>query len=460
VLKEIIKKMPNIIKQPIINTYNSLPDTIKYGQTFNSTYKILRQSQWWSENQHKEYQLKKIKEIIKYSYENVPYYTRLFNENNVKPEHIEDFNDLKKIPYLTKEIIQNNLDELVSRKYNKRKLQYVTTGGSTGIPMGFYQDTHKEWEMEWAHTTNLWSRIGYEKGKNYKMVILRGNIPKVGDYEYIGKNLILSSFNLIEDSMNNYIKRIVDFKPDFIQAYPSSISLLSEYIIGNNINISLPSLKAIICASENLYDSQRKQIEASFNTKVYSFYGHTEHSCIAGECEKSNYYHLQSEYGYTELINEEGYDALKEDEAGEIVCTGFNNQVVPFIRYRTGDIAINSNEKCSCGRNYKLIKKVEGRKQDYFIDKTGSKVTFTCSDDALWNVKDKIFLYQYVQNEVGSVVLYIQCKNEFTEADKECVIRDFKKFYQKFDIELYFTEHIEKTKVGKFRYLVQNIKLR
>ncbi len=458
-LKQIIEKMPNIIKKPIINIYNSLPDAVKYGRIFNSTYKFLKLSEAWSEQQLREYQLKKVKEIVKYSYENVPYYTRLFNEINIKPEDIQDFNDLKKIPYLTKEIIRNNLDDLISKKYNKKNLRYVTTGGSTGTPMGFYQDKNREQKIEWAFTANLWSRIGYDTEKSYKMVILRGNIPKTGDYEYIGKNLVLSSFNLIEDKMDNYIQRILDFKPDFIQAYPSSISLLSKYIIDNNIDISLANLKAIICASENLYDFQRKELEQAFNTRVYSFYGHTEHSCFAGECEKSNYYHLQSEYGYTELINESGYDALEEDEAGEIVCTGFNNYVFPFIRYRTGDIAINSNEKCICGRNYKLIKKVEGRQQDYFLDKTGSKVTFIYCDEALWDVKDKIYLYQYVQNELGIVALYIQCKNEFTKEDKKCVIRDFKRYYPRFDIELYFTDHIEKTKVGKFRYLVQNVKI-
>ncbi|MBK5240622.1 phenylacetate--CoA ligase family protein [Clostridium sp.] len=459
-IKQLIKKMPNIIKAPIFNAYNSLPDAYKYGRTFNSTYKFLKNSEWWSEVQHSEYQLKKIKGIIKYSYENVPYYTRLFNENNIKPEDIQSFDDLKKIPYLTKDIIRNNTDDLVSRKYNKEKLDYVTTGGTTGIPMGFYQDKHREWEVECAYTANLWSRIGYDKGKSYKMVILRGNIPKDGDYEYIGKNLILSSFNLIEGKMNSYIRRMIDFNPDFIQAYPSAIGLLSNYIIANKLNIRITNLKAIICASENIYDFQRKKLEKSFNTKVYSFYGHTEHSCLAGECEVSNYYHLQSEYGYTELINKNGFDALKEDEAGEVVCTGFNNYAFPFIRYRTGDIAINSNKKCACKRNYKLIKKIGGREQDYFIDKSGSKVTFTCSDDALWNVSHKIFLYQYVQNEPGSVVLYIQRKSEFTKDDENCVIRDFKRFYQRFDIELRFIDQIEKSVTGKFRYLVQNIKSR
>ena len=93
-LKQIIKKLPNIIKGPIFNTYNSLPDTFKYGGTFNNTCKFLKQSEWWSENHHSEYQLIKLKKIIKYSYDNVPYYTKLFNENNIRPEYIKDFNEI------------------------------------------------------------------------------------------------------------------------------------------------------------------------------------------------------------------------------------------------------------------------------------------------------------------------------------------------------------------------------
>lgn len=458
-LKQIVKSMPDIIKIPIINAHSSLPDAAKYGHIFNSTYKFLQQSQWWTEKQHKEYQMEKIKAIIKYSCDYVPYYRRLFSENNIKPEYIQDFSDLKKIPYLTKDIIRNNLNDLISTRCNPKKLAYVITGGTTEIPMGFYEDKRRQSKTERAHIANLWSRIGYDKGKSYRMVILRGDTPKEGNYEYIGKNLILSSFNLIENNMNDYIEKIVAFNPDFIQAYPSVISLLSKYIVENNIKISLANLKAIICASENIYDFQRQQINQAFNAKIYSFYGHTEHSCLAGECEKSNYYHLQSEYGYTELINESGCDALEEDEAGEIICTGFSNYAVPFIRYRTGDIAINSNERCSCGRNYKLIKRIDGREQEYFIDKTGAKVTFIYSDVALWQVRHKIYLYQYVQNEGGSVELYIQYKNKFTEEDKKCVISKFKKSYPRFDIKLYFTKHIERTKNGKFRFLVQNVKV-
>lgn len=455
--REIINKSPDFIKSPAKKIYNSIPDSVKYGKVFNETYDFLQDSQWWSKEKLEEYQMNEIIKILNHSYENVPYYRRVFDERGFKPNHIQDFNDLKKIPYLTKEIIQNNLNDLIAENYNKKNLICINTGGSTGIPMNFYEDKKISDAREWAFTATLWSRIGYKTNKKNKCVILRGHIPKNKLYEYKGKDLILSSFNLTNENISLYLDIIKEFDPDFIQSYPSSISIISDYIIENKLNFKLKKLKAIICASENIYDFQRSNIEQAFKVRVYSFYGHSEHACMGGECEKSNYYHLQSEYGFTELINEDGEDVKGEDEVGEIVATGFNNYVMPFIRYKTCDMAVNTNEICSCGRNYKLIKKVEGRKQDYFIDKNGYKVIFTWADYPFWNIKDKIFAYQYIQNEPGKVNLIIESKQNLNFNDYKYIKQDFLNIYPNFEIELNEVNHIKRTKGGKFRYLIQNI---
>ena len=167
---------------------------------------------------------------------------------------------------------------------------------------------------------------------------------------------------------------------------------------------------------------------------------------------------MQSEYGYTEIINKEGEDASYEDEVGEIVSTGFSNYAMPFIRYKTGDMAIFTNEKCTCGRNYKLIKRVEGRKSEYFVDRDGNKITLTRSDEALWRVSNSIFTFQYIQNEPGDVILEIVIKNEFGKHDLELIKEGFRKFYPQFDLEIKIVGNIERTERGKHMYLVQNIK--
>lgn len=456
-LNEIIKSTPRFIQMPIRNIYGLLPDKIKYGKLFIDTYDFLQKSQWWSKEEHEEYQMEQLKKLINHAYQNVPYYSKIFNERGIKPKDIQNFNDLKMLPYLTKEIIKNNLEDLVAKNYSEKDLQYVTTGGTTGVPMGFYENKKTSKIIEWAFITSQWARMGYNINKRNRCVILRGIPVEDGYYMRKGNDLILSSFKMSEDNMEQYIKLIENFNPDFIQAYPSSISILSNYILSNNKNINIKNLKAVLCGSENLYDIQKIKIEKAFKARVYSWYGHSERCCLAGECNESSYYHIFSEYGYCEIINSNGVAVTKEDELGEIVCTGFNNYVVPFIRYKTGDLAFEIESSCKCGRNYKLIKKIQGRKQEAFVNKAGDMITFTCSDDALWDVKDKIVAYQYIQNEPGDVILCIETGKGFLNSDIQIVKSEFFKFYPTLNIKIKIVDKIHRNSNGKFKYLVQNL---
>lgn len=456
-LKAVIENSPDFIKVPAKSIYQSMPDILRYGNLYRSTYSLLQKSQWWSKEEHERYQLKELQKLVHYAYDNVPYYTDIFNKNKVKPSDIKCFEDIRRIPVLTKDIIINNTDKLLSKKYDKKYVYHQTTGGSTGVPVGFYQNPEVEEPLEWAFITNLFSRVGYNIKKSQKSVILRGNIIVNGFCERKGRELILSSYNLTSENIKKYIELIQSFNPDFIQAYPSTIIILARFITDNGLCINITNLKAIICASENLYHLQKQEIERAFNVRVYSFYGHTEHACLAGECEESNYYHIQSEYGYTEILDSDGRSVVDEDQTGEIVCTGFINYVFPFIRYRTEDIAVNTNQVCSCGRNYKLIKKIHGRIQEYLIDSTGSRITFTCSDEVLWNVKEKIFAYQYIQEKPGRVTLFVQPKSLLKDSDFVDMIQRFEEIYPRIEVEIKLTKNISRTKRGKFKYLVQKI---
>lgn len=428
-----------------------------YGKNFSNMYEFLQESQWWSEEKLKEYQLEKLKNIIVYAYENVPYYKKLFDKNKIDAYSINRFEDIKKIPYLTKEIIKENINDLYNINYPKYKIEYKTTGGSTGTPMGLYQDRFYTRQVEQAFVSDMWSRVGYDKSRKQKIVYLRG-IRIKNKLERNFNNLILNGFLLTEKNYLDYLEAIKNFKPDFINGYPSMLYILSKYIVENNVEINMPELKAILLTSENVYDFQREVIEKAFKVRTYSFYGHTERACIGGECEKSTNYHITPQYGYTEFINEKGEDSKIDGEYVEIVCTGFINPVMPFIRYKTQDIAINSTEKCSCGRNYKIIKKIEGRAQDFVFDNENNMKSFTCQDEPLWSIKDKIVAYQYIQEKPGEILLNIQPKFKLTCDDISNVESDFKNTFNGFNLKIELVDEIKKNHSGKFRYLEQKIK--
>jgi phenylacetate-CoA ligase len=458
-LKEIIKNCPSFIVKPARYIYASIPDYIRYGKIYRNQYKFLKESQWWTKEQHEEYQMVQLNRLLEHAYKNVPYYTRVFDERGIKPEDIKIFSDLKKLPYLTKDIVKNNLEELVARNYERRNLEVIYTGGTTSIPAKFYIEPQRDKAREWAFISRLWSCIGYDAKKINRYVILRSNIPENGVYEYKGRDLILSSYRMTEENMRSYIELMEDFNPDFVQAYPSSIYLLSRYILRNNIKLKIPKLKSILCSSENLYEDQKPDIEKAFGVRVYNFYGHSEHACIAGECEQSSYFHIQSEYGYTEIINECGQDVCCEDEVGEIVATGFNNYAMPFIRYRTGDLLVNTNEKCKCGRNYKLIKKIEGRSQEFLVDEALTLMRASRAIRATKCIREKISGFQYVQNEPGKLVLNIQACEIVLDEEIKAVRKVFHSYYPGIELEINFVENIGRTIRGKYKYLVQNLNI-
>jgi len=430
---------------------------------FLKTYRLLKKSQWWSREQLEEYQLQQISKLLSHAYENVPYYRKVFDERGLKPKDIQCFSDLQKLPFLTKEIIRDNLDDLKAINYPASKFEYVTTGGSTGIPLGFYYEKGVSRAIEWAFMKTQWERVEYRFRD--KCVVLRGNVVKSADkgkfwdYSLFGRWLISSSYHMTDENLPKYIEKIRKFKPKFIQAYPSAITILARYMRGHNIKPFM-SIKAILCASENLYPVQRELLEEVFQCRVYSWYGHAEQAVLAGECESSTYYHIFPEYGIMELIGNNGRPITKEGEMGEIVATGFNNPIFPFIRYKTGDIGVHTNKSCTCSRNYSLLKNVEGRLQEFIISNDGSLISI---GPAIFGIHDmgwtQVKQIQFLQETPGEVV--IQVVKDFSYSDAEVEAYVLKLFRARLGgrckLNIRFVDHIPLTQSGKYRFLIHKL---
>lgn len=456
-IPELLKKCPGFVEKSIRKVYGSIPYERMLGSTFRYMYEFLQVSQWWMRKQQEEYQMFELAKLLRHAYENVPYYKNVFDERGLKPADIQSFHDLKQLPFLTRDIIIKNREKLIARNYSKWEYRMVTTGGTSGIPMEFTERRRYSAAREWAFIASLLKAVNYNAYERNRSVLLKGYKPIGNYYEYRGLQLVLSPNLMAENNMDSYLKKISRFNADFIQAYPSAAGLLAGYIIRNNIKFESARLKAVICGSETISKDQRKKIEKAFGVRVYSHYGHSEKACLAGECEYSDNYHIVPEYGYTEIISDDNIDVSGEDETGEIVCTGFNNYVMPFIRYRTGDLALNTNSNCICGRSHKLLKSILGRAQDFFISENGEKLSFIFADYPLWHIKDRISAYQYIQSEPGNVLLYIEHAGVIASGDMKTLLSEFKKWYPSLNLSIRIVNKIERTRSGKFRYLVQRL---
>ena len=464
-LKKIAKSLPYPLQKSIKYIYGVVPPRFRYGKVFWDTYNFLQESQWWSKEKLEEYQMEQLTKLLNHAYKNVPYYTKVFNERGLKPKSIQCLEDLRKLPHLTKEIVRNNLDDLIAQNYSKLKLQYYTTGGSAGIPLRSYHEKGVSSAKELAFMLTQWNRVGFKFDS--RCVVLRGNIVKSAakgkfwEYDPINKNLILSSYHLTDENIPEYIKRIRGFKPDFIQAYPSVITILAKFMKEHNIE-PFPSVMALLCGSESLYTWQRKLLEEVFQCRVYSWYGHSEQAVLAGECEKSIHYHIFPEYGFVELIDKNGDLVIIEDELGEIVATSFSNFICPLIRYRTMDSAMLTNTKCECGRNYPLIKKIEGRLQDFVVTKDKRYITLTAlifaqHFDSFFRIKEM----QIIQEKEGEIKVKIIKSSQYSDKDEDEIISKIGKAVgYGLNIKFDYVDYIARTNSGKHRFLIQKMPIK
>ena len=466
-----MQKAHNYWQRIIVFLYDRLPKNVfifdimfillRY-KAINQTYNFIKKSQWWNKEKINEYQFKKLHQLIKRSYENVPYYRDLFDKNGIEPEKIKDFDDFKKIPFLTKEIIRKNKDKLKSKDYPDYRFQYMATSGSTGKPLGLYVDkigysvdsfAFQKLKLEWAGC-----RI-YDKSVDIRGVV---TIPsadkgKFWKYSMLRRAMFLSSFHLSEENLPKYIEKIRKFKPKYLLAYPSAITEIARYMEKNHIK-PISSLKVIFCTAETLYDWQRKLLKEVFQCRIFETYGHSENSALASYCEKSDYFHFFPEYGFVELIGKNDELVTKECEKGEIVVTGFRNDLFPFIRYKTGDMGIYTEKKCSCGRNCLLLKKIEGKwQQEYIYAKDDRPIPFTTLD-IHFKVFDNVKQFQFYQKEKGILILRILKKNEYSNNDTKIIEKEFAEIFQN-DVELKieFVDEIQKTNTGKHSYLIQEL---
>ena len=465
-LKDLAKNLSYPLKQGLKYAYSAIPIPIRYGRVFRGTYALLQESQWWSKEQLEEYQLEQLSKLLHHAYENVPYYRRVFDERGLKPKDIQDFKDLQMLPYLTKEDVRANFNDLIARNIPKEQMDYGTTGGSTAVPLGLYieKKTHNiRMAFEWRE----WNWMGYNFGD--KCAVLRGNVINRfengkrawWEYDPFNNYLILSSYDMTEENLYKYVDKIEEFQPKVIRAYPSSIDILARFIKEHSLKINEKgNIMAISTSSETLYQPQRNLIEAVFGCKVYDKYGNFEQVSIFGMCEKREGYHDFMEYSITEIIGKDGKPVTREDEIGEIVGTGFTNYAFPLIRYKPEDLAVWTNKRCSCGRELPLIKRIEGRLQEFIITKSGSilplgPVIFGIHEADL----NKVRQIQFFQEEKGKLQIRAVKNSAYSTQDVEKYILDLfnLRFRGVCDLTAEIVSEIPRTERGKYRFLIQKL---
>lgn len=456
-IKNKLKKIP-YLRRGVHYLKLFFPWKFFYSKEFYEWYQFLQKSQWWSEEQHRDYQWKKIKELLEYSYINVPYYTKVFKELDASPHDFKNFRDFEEFPYLTKEIVRNHFEEFISLKVNRKDLIYYNTGGATGEPLRICK-TKRDDIIGNAFMFSQWKRVGFSVKD--LIVRLRGEIipdKKLWVYQPSSNSYLFSSYHLSKKHISKFVKKLNSIKPKFLHVYPSSLWLFANIMNDNELKISF-KLQGILCGSEKLYPNQRKLFEKIFGCRVYTWLGLAEQTILAGECEKSNLLHIFSEHSYVELIDSERKIIRSPGITGKIVGTTFYRYVFPFIRYISDDIAKYASLKCTCGRHYKLLENIVGRSQDRIVCKNGKIIPVTALffGQHLKAFNNTIKL-QIEQNKPGKAIVRIIKSESFTFDDEQLLNSQLKKATDGgVEFGFQYVNDIPRTASGKHKFVIQDL---
>lgn len=288
-------------------------------------------------NERKTISVAKLIETLEFAKLNVPYYKDIFNKIQFDPEVLnKDIQYFNEIPYLTKDIIREQGERLLSTPLESIRHYRMKTGGSTGPSAVIYYDKDGA-DYSAAITRYARQTIGdlpYKSELHFAASFARPPkhfFPTKDDLKHFSLNRTNIFFNRLDGfGLEEMWQILMERKPFLIHGHPSTLYALACHVkhtygkVENVFNIFESS-------GELLQPYMREMIGNIFNCKVVDRYGLAEFGVIG--------YEIGGYENGCQLLDSEGWPEHRENPNGnEFVFTGFRNKLMPLIRYATGDM--------------------------------------------------------------------------------------------------------------------------
>jgi len=385
----------------------------------------------------------RLRQILVSALEHVPHYRRNVQLTAAQAAHEPLDEVLAHFPYVTKEEVMARQRDFLDSRLEPRKLMYATSGGSSGQGIGMWR-TKRLADIEKAFFAHEWGKLGFtfEKARTLRIGADARRLAHEGPTRVVGNRLMLSPYHVGEQHKMAILEAINRFGPEYVHAYPSSAAALAELLRVNELDFQV---KAVLLASEPATSAQLAAIRGLFRCPVSINYGLSERTNLAfANCDDAGTsgYAFQPLYGWCE-------NRMDGDRA-EIVGTSLWNDVMPLIRYRTGDYGvIDADGRCAC---------IDGRGQEYLVDRSGRRIPglSIVIDEATW---DFVRLYQVRQRRAGEITLAVVPRHGRLSAGQRAFVLEAqqRRWGGFFDISLQEESDIPLAPNGKRKLVVSTL---
>lgn len=300
---------------------------------------------------------------------NSPFYQQRFTAAKLKPEDIKTLEDLRRIPFTTKQDLRDTYPFGIASVPLRECVRLHSSSGTTGNPTVILH-TRRDLE-QWANAVArcLWM-VGARPEDVFQNTSGYGMFTGGLGFQYGAETLGMLTVPAAAGNTKRQIKFMTDFGTTVVHAIPSYATRIYEVMQQEGVDPRRDTkLKILAIGAEPHSDEQRKRIEEMLGVKAYNSFGMSE-MCgpgVAFECQEQNGMHIWEDYYIVEIINPDTLEPVPDGEMGELVLTTLNREAMPLLRYRTRDLTRILPGECPCGRHHRRIDRMRGRSDDMIV---------------------------------------------------------------------------------------------
>jgi phenylacetate-CoA ligase len=306
--------------------------------------------------------------LVSYVYENCKVYQDKLDAAKVRPEQIKSIDDIRKLPFTTKDDMRDNYPYGLFSADQKDVREIHVSSGTTGNPtlVGYTKEDIALWSDVMARCLCC---AGAEPGDTVQVAYGYGLFTGGLGVHYGALEMGLRIIPASAGQTARQLKIMQDFVPRILACTPSYALYMAEEAKDMGIDTRKGSWKIGVFGAEPWSESIRTEIEDVWNMLATDIYGLSEiiGPGVAQECTYKDGLHTFSDVFYPEIIDPDSGEEVPEGEDGELVITTLTKRAIPLIRYRTRDIVCINYEKCQCGRTSPRISKIKGRTDDMIV---------------------------------------------------------------------------------------------
>lgn len=396
-------------------------------------------------DQLQELQLTRLKETVKHA-ANSPFYKEVFEKNGITPDSIQTLDDLRKIPFTTKNDLRSHYPFGMAAIPIQKCVRIHSSSGTTGNPTVVLHSAKDldQWANQVARCMYM---VGLRDTDVFQNTSGYGMFTGGLGFQYGAERLGALTVPAAAGNTKRQIKFITDFGTTCLHIIPSYATRLAEVMYEMGIDPRRDTKLHTVCiGAEPHSEEQRKRIEQLLGVKAYNCFGMSEMNGpgVAFECPEQNGLHIWEDYVIPEIINSQTLEPVPEGEIGELVLTTINREAMPLLRYRTRDLTRFIPGECPCGRTHRRLARFVGRSDDMIILK-GVNIFPIQIEKILMNFKELGSNYLITIETVGyndEMLIEVELSDLFTD-DYSALQRLAKEVTRQLKDELLLTPRVK-----------------